>query len=195
MSAMSPGGGALRDEAWHQPVMHGTLGLVMSHQGSGTCLALVACVYLGACGPGSSSNPRTGQSELAADSGLYVGGPCQRADGWQPPDPGIGMTFDGSPVAESPPDAAWLDFNQLPPGIGYCLAPGPVYPNGYFTMNCSVDTECQSPAFCEGASRTTVGQCRRQCFSDADCPAGTTCGGTPKGFCQGTAPTARQASN
>jgi len=95
--------------------------------------------------------------------------------------------LDGSmPVAEDPPDAGWIDFSQLPPGIGYCLAPSDVYPVGYFTMNCSVDADCPDEAFCEGASPTTVGQCRRQCFSASDCTNGTMCGGGPKAFCQGT---------
>jgi hypothetical protein len=147
---------------------------------------------VGACSSGEPSGSHTTQAGLkSGTTSLAIGGPCQRSDGWQPPDPGIGVVTDGAPVGESPPDAGWLDFNQLPPGIGYCLAPGPVYPQGYFTMNCSVDADCPGAAFCEGASPTTVGQCRRQCFGNADCGPGTSCGGTPKAFCQGSAPTWR----
>jgi hypothetical protein len=150
--------------------------------------ALVA-FCLSACSSGPSSSTSAARASVTAqDGGLYIGGPCQRTDGWQPPDPGSAAVLDGSPTAFSPPDAGWVDFNQLPPGIGYCLAPGSVYPQGYYTMNCSVDADCPGNAFCEGASSTTVGQCRRECFTNSDCPAGTTCGGAPKSFCQGTAP-------
>jgi hypothetical protein len=147
-----------------------------------------------ACSSGVSSNSNTARSGLNAnDGGLAIGDPCQPGDGWQPPDPGIGASGDGStPVAESPSelaDAAWLDFPELPPGIGYCLTPGGVYPRGYFTMNCSVDSDCRGVAFCEGASSTTIGQCRRECFGDADCGSGRSCSGVPKAFCQGLAPT------
>ena len=154
--------------------------------GSAAWLATALCAFLFACAPDASSDPPVEVSELAAqdgapfangraqDGGLYVGGPCQRTDGWQPPKPDVGITLDGSPVAPSLPDAAWLDYNQLPPGIGYCIAPGSVYPDGYFTMNCSADAECPIGTFCEG-----VGQCRRQCFGNADCSAGTTCCATP----------------
>lgn len=156
--------------------------------------AAAAC-WLVACSSGPSSSTSTARATVTAqDGGLSIGGPCQRTDGWQPPDPGSGAVLDGSPTALSPPDAGWVDFNQLPPGIGYCLAPSSVYPQGYYTMNCSVDADCPGNAFCEGASSTTVGQCRRECFSNSDCPVGTTCGGTPKSFCQGTAPTQRNSN-
>jgi hypothetical protein len=121
-----------------------------------------------------------------AGSRLAVGGPCLPTDGWQPPESGP-ATVDVSkaPVvygATQLKAIGWSDANEQPIGVGYCLAPGWNYPRGYFTMNCSVDSDCPGTAFCYS------GQCRSECLSDGDCGSDMTCNGTPKAFCQGTSP-------
>jgi hypothetical protein len=111
--------------------------------------------------------------------GLRIGDACARSDGWQQPAVGTAnIDASSAPVLY---DAAylaaigWKDFHQLPAGTGYCLPPGGAYPNGYFTMNCSADSDCPDSAFCDGASSTTSGQCRRECSSNADCGSGMSC--------------------
>jgi hypothetical protein len=121
-----------------------------------------------------------------SDGGLAIGDPCVRDDGWRPPQVGsVSVVGSTKPVVHLASDLAaigWKDFHQLASGIGYCLPPGGVYPSGYFTMNCSVDSDCPGSAFCDS------GHCWRECFHDSDCGSGMSCSGTPKAFCQGTLP-------
>jgi len=138
--------------------------------------------------PAPASTGASSRTSAAAvthsNSTLVVGGPCRRTDGWQEPDFGGTLPPDSrTPVAISGAQLAMIPVKQpsdLPPGVGYCIAPSEIYPNGYYTMNCAIDADCPGATFCEG-----IGQCRRQCSTDADCGAGMDCSGTPKAFCQG----------
>jgi hypothetical protein len=123
----------------------------------------------------------------AAAPTLSVGGPCGRTDGWQAPEfshsQAAGST---TPAVTGAQELAAISVKQptdLAPGVGYCIPPGDGYPNGYFTMNCSQDSDCPGGTFCEG-----IGQCRRPCAKAADCGSGMACtGASPRAFCQGTA--------
>lgn len=116
---------------------------------------------------------------------LTVGGPCGRADGWQAPEfshsQAPGSTMPSVTGAQELAAIALKQPTDLAPGVGYCIPPGDGYPNGYFTMNCSNDSDCPGGTFCEG-----IGQCRRPCVKNAECGSGMACVGAPKAFCQGT---------
>jgi hypothetical protein len=117
----------------------------------------------------TGATPVTGVApEGGIDGGLTIGGPCRRNDGHQLapiPDP---LADSGVPHTVPVPPG-WLDFHQLPAGVGYCLPPGGGYPWGYFTANCVSDSDCPSDALCDGM------RCRLPCASDVDCNAPSHC--------------------
>lgn len=98
---------------------------------------------------------------------LPIGSPCNADDGWQPVSRERNDAEMGVPLTIPSPEER--DFGNLPPGIGYCLSPGGLYPHGYFTMNCARDSECPPDAACD----TTL--CRAPCRSNADCAPPTEC--------------------
>jgi hypothetical protein len=110
---------------------------------------------------------------------LPIGAACTRADGYQPTI-SSGCPWDASTPTACPVPAGFVDYHQLPPGVGYCLGPGGLYPHGYFTMNCSRDSDCPAGARCDGT------QCRQPCQADQQCQAPSICRDGPGGtrFCQ-----------
>lgn len=110
----------------------------------------------------------SGASERAPSSPLVIGATCTSADGYQVLSSGACAGSDGGPVACDPPDG-YVDLPFLPPGIGYCLAPGGLYPHGYFTMNCGADRDCPAGSRCDGT------QCRAPCTLDSDCETPNVC--------------------
>jgi hypothetical protein len=136
----------------------------------------------------SSSSSAASSSSSANSSGhLVVGAPCKRGDGWEPPAVANAAEIDASagPVIHDRNHLmaiGWKDFNELARGIGYCMPPGGIYPDGYFTMNCAADADCPGGAFCD------QGQCHSHCAVDSDCGTGMSCSGFPQPSCQGAPP-------
>lgn len=81
------------------------------------------------------------------------------------PDGGQG---DAGPQGIDVPEG-YVDYQDLAPGIGWC-ATSPVYPYGYFTMNCGSDRDCPASAKCDDGM-----MCRAPCSSNDDCKAPMTC--------------------
>jgi hypothetical protein len=134
------------------------------------CLALVLCL---ACARDGQEAANRAPTSVASDAGggLAVGAPCTEKDGYRPkaydcPAPDGGA--DGPRNCLPPDTPEYWERNRLPPGIGYCLT-GPVYPYGYFTMNCASRSDCPAGSECDST------QCRVPCTSNADCRPPTTC--------------------
>jgi hypothetical protein len=111
---------------------------------------------------------------------LAIGSACGAGDGYQQTGPtpeaaaaAAAASKDGSPTLV-PPSPGYRDLPQLPPGIGYCLTPSTLYPNGYFTMNCHADGDCPQGSKCDGML------CRKPCTADSECPSPNVCG-PPRG--------------
>lgn len=96
-----------------------------------------------------------------------IGSPCNVEDGWQPVSHDRNDADSGVPLTIPSPDER--DRTDLPPGIGFCLGRGGLYPLGYFTMNCARDADCPFDTSCDGSL------CRAPCSSDADCIPPTRC--------------------
>ena len=110
-----------------------------------------------------------------------VGDPCTSSDGWQRPNMAAGPSTFTQPTVVPVP-AGTIDVHQLPAGVGYCLRPGGIYPNGYFTMSCDSDRDCPSRSRCDER------QCRRECSSDVECAAPSRCRGNAPRFCFADSP-------
>jgi hypothetical protein len=110
---------------------------------------------------------------------LPIGSSCTQGDGYQATI-SSGCPGDASTPTTCPVPAGFVDYPQLPPGVGYCLRPGGLYPHGYFTMNCSRQSDCPSGSRCDGSL------CRQPCQADQECQAPTTCANGPgeTRFCQ-----------
>jgi hypothetical protein len=118
--------------------------------------------------------PRQGLSSAAGTSRKRIGDPCANGDGWQEPEYGSLVPAGGPPVVTSMHGMSVTRRDQLPPGTGFCLSGGEVYPNGYFTMNCQRDADCPGGAQCDG-----VNLCRKPCTSDAECQSPSACKSAP----------------
>lgn len=128
--------------------------------------------------PKKTQNSTTEAKDSAAEKTqeLAIGAACTSADGWQqkaitcPP-------LDG-PTA-CPPPANYVERHQLPPRVRYCVE-SPLYPDGYFTSNCSADVDCPVESFCDGQN------CRASCVTDDECRSPSHCVslGAPRPFCQ-----------
>jgi hypothetical protein len=143
------------------------------------CVSAIAMSVL-ACSPRPSSPDATSADRTALrpnDAGvvLPIGAPCKPEDGWQyvyppnwptvPPDSGAPTTV---PI---PPD--YKETHQLEPGIGYCVTHLQTYPDGFFTSNCRVDSDCPTGAGCDGS------WCNVPCAQDGDCRRGLYCPENP----------------
>ena len=67
--------------------------------------------------------PEPSSQDAAAQTGREVGESCTSADGYQPGSTSSACPPSDAPVA-CPPPTGYVDFHQLPPGVGYCLSPG-----------------------------------------------------------------------
>lgn len=135
---------------------------------------ILLTLFVCACaqGGGADDTPTGSASIAIANGDRPIGGPCEPEDGWTPSsvsnDRGSTTDAVNEPVALPVPDG-YVEQNQLPPGIGYCMLTA-VYPDGYFTMNCDADSDCPGDAVCDGK------RCRAPCVSDTDCVAPNVCG-------------------
>lgn len=130
---------------------------------------------------GTSSRPPQLLPGERLGSQLPLGSACSGDDGWQPaaPEPeSIGTGGVGSAPVAVPAPRGVRERWQLPPGIGFCLPPGGIYPHGYFTMNCGHDEDCPSPGVCDGTL------CRLPCRADTECNPPAACVVTGVPFCQ-----------
>lgn len=136
---------------------------------SSTKFALLALPLLCGAAPACSRSPSpaTGRTS-AALSDKAPGNPCTASDGWTPPAEDSSLANAPGPVAVTVPPGT-LQRHTLAPGIGYCLDRGPMYPHGYYTMNCKSDGDCPAGSRCDGML------CRRPCSSDSECTAPTRC--------------------
>jgi hypothetical protein len=145
-------------------------------------LSLTACSTRGreeSSTAGASVVQRT-QVQNVVSSGVAaknVGDPCTGSDGWQAREFGAPVAEAGPVAYAVPQDAGVLDRALLPPGVGYCIVAGDMYPNGYFSMNCSVDADCPSAAACNGSA------CVKTCTDDSQCPSPTVCNHLPTRHC------------
>lgn len=121
---------------------------------------------------------------LSVPAPLKIGGACTVADGVQPLQVVLAADVEGrGPVSvDMSRVQGRVDLDALPPGAGYCIPPGGVYPNGYYTMNCNKHADCPVNSVCDDV------QCRKPCASDQDCAKPATCS-EPAGklavrFCQ-----------
>ena len=135
-------------------------------------LVWLAALAMTGCDGSTASGPPDPGSAL---HGPAIGDPCESSDGWQP----APLVSDDAPASsETPvgtvPPADYVDSTNLPPGVGYCLTPGPVYPSGYFTSNCHGDADCPDGARCDGGG-VAGGLCRRPCTSNSECAPPSTC--------------------
>jgi len=155
---------------------------------SGRGLVLVLC--LSACGSAGGTAAGTTQTSTTGDAQgrdqapmndgpvLAVGAACTENDGWLPPVflcPDAGADAPGPVNCAPPRDAGYIDRNQLPPGVGFCLT-GPFYPHGYFTTNCARADDCPAGTVCDDGK-----QCRKPCQADTECQAPATCLVSPPG--------------
>ena len=111
-----------------------------------------------------------------------VGGPCTASDGYQLRATGYVDAGSATPVAMVP-NADFVDFHDLPYGVGYCIPSGHAFPHGYYTMNCGSTRDCPAGGAC------AFGRCVRPCASDNDCASATHC--VPQGqvsVCKAGAP-------
>jgi len=136
---------------------------------SSTKFAVLILSLLCAAAPACSrsTSPVTGRTSAALSSNA-VGDPCTASDGWTPPPEDSSLASARGPVGVAVPPGT-PERHTLAPGIGYCLEPGPMYPHGYYTMNCKADGDCPTGSRCDGLL------CRRPCTSDTDCTAPTRC--------------------
>jgi len=148
-----------------------------------SALWLVVGVTMGCDSSPASESPDPG----SALRGPAIGDPCEASDGWQaaPLVPDDAPASSDTPVGTAPPPG-YVDRTDLPPGVGFCLTPGGLYPNGYFTSNCHNDADCPDGARCGGTGGGVVaGLCVRPCTSSSECAPPSTCDrGGLVSFCQ-----------
>jgi hypothetical protein len=155
-----------------------------------TVLALIVVLTFG-CGSEAGDPPRgpaaspapseqtgpAGTSAVNTQNGLTVGAPCTAKDGYVPVYPECTSSSAGENPVNCAPNGsqAVTQVHQLPPGIGYCQT-GPVFPHGYFTMNCAADSDCGAGNRCESDPVVlSHGVCRKACSSDTECTQPTSC--------------------
>lgn len=133
---------------------------------------LMALVHACACDRASKAADHESHPDAGPDDeSPAIGAACDRQDGWQPrqPVPDAGELADGGLPDNNVPDG-YVDYQDLPTGIGWCLTNNQDYPYGYFTMNCKNDDDCPSSAKCDDGM-----MCRAPCGSDRDCRAPMKC--------------------
>ena len=125
----------------------------------------------GASNPDASSARNTALRPNDAGVVLPIGAPCKPEDGWQyvyPPNWPTESPDSGVPTAVPiPPD--YKETHQLEPGIGYCVTRLRTHPDGFFTSNCRVDSDCPTGARCDGS------WCNVPCTKDGECRRGLYC--------------------
>jgi hypothetical protein len=135
-------------------------------------------------GVGGSDDPGPAKAAIVSQSARAVGDACNSVDGWTPaPLPLSAPIVGGKPVAIAVLPGR-TERHQLATGVGFCLPPGGIYPNGYFTMNCTTDSDCLGSARCDGEL------CREPCSRDSECGSGTRCRGGDASlrYCTGDPP-------
>ena len=138
-----------------------------------TTAFLVAACSSSSVGTGSSAPASSDNSALGIAGQRPIGAPCTRMDGYEP---NRGLTPAPGAMGPTTMVPKGLDLAHLPPGMGYCIPPGDVYPHGYFTMNCGVDGDCP------GAAKCMIDICIAPCKVDSECAQPTHCAPTSKGY-------------
>jgi hypothetical protein len=125
----------------------------------------------------SSTPGADGSSAAVAAPPLQVhpiGASCVAADGWTRPPTSTGGSVetvlpDGGISIQLIPVSGPYGPEDLPPGVGYCDQgnDGNQSSNGYWTQTCWIDADCPAGSGCGGIS------CRKGCSTDSDCGPAT----------------------